>query len=65
LPEKSPLGLALLTVFIAGTLSMTAGVAVDFVDPTFRTPDELVNYFGVPVLAALPKPGRPTQVDGE
>jgi uncharacterized protein involved in exopolysaccharide biosynthesis len=65
LPEKSPLGLALLTVFIAGTLSMTAGVVVDFVDPTFRTPDELVNYFGVPVLAALPKPGRPTQVDGE
>jgi len=65
LPEKSTLSLALLSLFIAGTLSMAAGVVVDFVDPTFRTPDELANYLGVPVLAALPKPIHPSQLDGE
>ena len=26
-------------------------------DPSFRTPDELANYLGTPVLAALPKHG--------
>jgi len=28
---------------------------VDFLDPSFRTPDELAFYLGTPVLASLPK----------
>jgi len=65
LPEKSPLRLALLTLLIAGTLSMSTGMVKDFVDPTFRTPDELANYLGVPVLAALPRPAAVVKSEGE
>jgi uncharacterized protein involved in exopolysaccharide biosynthesis len=65
MPEKSPFGLAFLTLFIAGTLSMTTGLVVDFVDPTFRTPDQLANYLSVPVLAALPKPTNAATLPGE
>jgi hypothetical protein len=38
---------------------------VDFVDPTFRTPDELANYLDMPVLAALPKPATLSKMGGE
>jgi uncharacterized protein involved in exopolysaccharide biosynthesis len=55
LPEKSGLKLVLLSLFLAAALSLTVGFVADFVDPTFHTPDELANYLGVPVLAALPK----------
>jgi succinoglycan biosynthesis transport protein ExoP len=65
LPEKSPFRLAFLTIFIAGALSLTTGVVVDFVDPTFRTPDELANYLDMPVLAALPKPATLSKMSGE
>jgi uncharacterized protein involved in exopolysaccharide biosynthesis len=65
LPEKSPFRLALLTLLIAGTLSMTTGMVRDFVDPTFRTPDELADYLGVPVLAALPRPATLARTEGQ
>jgi hypothetical protein len=40
------------------TVSLTAAFACDFIDPSFRTPDEVVAYLGTPVLATLPKNGR-------
>ena len=55
LPKRSPLGVALLTLLLAGTFSLSTAFVLDFVDPTFRTPDELAGYLGTPVLAALPK----------
>jgi hypothetical protein len=30
---------------------------LDFIDPTFRTSDELAGYLAAPVLAPLPKGG--------
>ena len=54
-PKRSPLGLALLTLLLAGTFSLSTAFVLDFMDPTFRTPDELAGYLGTPVLAALPK----------
>jgi len=58
LPKRSPLGVALLTLLLAGAFSLTTAFVLDFMDPTFRTPDELVGYLGTPVLAALPKGGE-------
>lgn len=57
LPKRSPLNVALLTLLLAGTFSISTAFVLDFIDPTFRTPDELVGYLGAPVLASLPKIG--------
>ena len=58
LPKRSPLSVALLTLLLAGTFSLSTAFILDFMDPTFRTPDELAGYLGAPVLAALPKGGE-------
>jgi uncharacterized protein involved in exopolysaccharide biosynthesis len=58
LPNRSPLSAALLTLLLAGTFSLSTAFVADFMDPSFRTPDELANYLGIPVLAALPKGGE-------
>jgi uncharacterized protein involved in exopolysaccharide biosynthesis len=57
LPTKSPLSMIVLTLLLAGTFSLSSAFVVDFMDPSFRTPDELANYLGAPVLAALPRRG--------
>lgn len=55
LPKRSTLGIAFLTLLLAGTFSFTTAFALDFMDPTFRTPNELAGYLRAPVLASLPK----------
>ena len=40
--------------FTAGIVSVGAAYAVDRMDPSFRSPDELVRYLNVKVLAAIP-----------
>jgi uncharacterized protein involved in exopolysaccharide biosynthesis len=57
LPSRSLLNVALLTLLLAGAFSLSTAFFFDFMDPTFRTPDELAKYLGMPVLAALPKGG--------
>jgi len=56
LPSHSPWILTLLfgTLFSA-IASPGLAFAVDYFDPSLRTPDELRNILGIPVLAALPK----------
>jgi uncharacterized protein involved in exopolysaccharide biosynthesis len=58
LPDRSPLAAVVLTLLVAITVSFSTAFVVDFIDPSFRTPDELANYLGTPVLAALPKGGE-------
>ncbi|HEY5214673.1 MAG TPA: hypothetical protein VIJ38_16780 [Acidobacteriaceae bacterium] len=58
LPNRSPVEIALLTLLLAGTFSLSTAFVLDFMDPTFRTPDELAGYLGTPVLAALPRGGE-------
>ena len=58
LPKRSTLSVALLTLVLAGAFSLSTAFVLDFMDPTFRTPDELAGYLGVPVLAALPRGGE-------
>jgi uncharacterized protein involved in exopolysaccharide biosynthesis len=58
LPKRTPLSIAFLTLLLAGTFSLGTAFLLDFMDPTFRTPDELAGYLGAPVLASLPKGGE-------
>jgi uncharacterized protein involved in exopolysaccharide biosynthesis len=58
LPKRSRLSVALLTLLLAGTFSLSTAFVLDYIDPTFRTPDEMTSYLGVQVLAALPKGGE-------
>lgn len=55
LPIGSPRSAAIIMFLLVGTCSFGAAYLVDFLDPSFRTPDELASYLDAPVLAALPK----------
>jgi uncharacterized protein involved in exopolysaccharide biosynthesis len=45
----------LLGILLAALISLGTAFAVDFFDPSLRTPDELRDVLQIPVLAALPK----------
>jgi uncharacterized protein involved in exopolysaccharide biosynthesis len=55
LPQLSGLSFALIGVAFAGTVSTTLAFVADYLNPAFRTPDEIVGYLGSPVLASLPR----------
>lgn len=55
LPSRSPLTAAVFTLLLAFSVSLSTAFVIDFMDPSFRTPDELASYLGAPVLASLPK----------
>ncbi len=59
LPDHSRGALTLLLgTFLAGLTSTGLAFAVDHLDPSVRTPDELRAVLGCPVLAVLPKEER-------
>jgi len=58
LPSRSLLGAGLLTLLVAGMASLASAFVVDFMDVSFRTPDEVAQYLGIPVLASLPRVGE-------
>jgi uncharacterized protein involved in exopolysaccharide biosynthesis len=47
-----PLNLLLGGLF-AGLAAIALGLSLDYIDPSFRTPDEVEAFLGVPVLASL------------
>ncbi len=55
LPERSAWTFGFLGLLVAGTLSTGLAFAADFLDPAFRTPDEVETSLGAPVLASLPR----------
>jgi uncharacterized protein involved in exopolysaccharide biosynthesis len=55
LPQLSELGFGFVGLVSAGTLSITLAFAADYLNPAFRTPDEIIGYLGSPVLASLPR----------
>lgn len=57
LPVNSPSLLILAGGILALMISMGSAFTVDYFDPSFRTPDEVIKYLDMPVLAALPKNG--------
>ncbi len=58
-PVYSPWLLILAGVVVALMLSMAAAFISDYIDPTFRTPDEVDAVLGLPLLACFAKGGQP------
>jgi uncharacterized protein involved in exopolysaccharide biosynthesis len=49
-------GMVLLTAFAAATfLSLAMGYCVDYFDPSFHTPAQVVDILGVPVVVGIPR----------
>lgn len=55
LPARSALSFAAIGILMGGVFSTTAAFVADRVDPSFRTPDEVVSHLATPVLASLPE----------
>ena len=55
LPKYSTWTFLLIGLLAAGTTSTALAFAADYLDPAFRTPEEVVAYLNVPVLASLPR----------
>jgi uncharacterized protein involved in exopolysaccharide biosynthesis len=47
----------LLAFTVAGMLSLGLGLVFEYLDHSFRTPDEVEEYLGIPLFASLPKDG--------
>ena len=47
--------LLLLGALFAGVVSVALACVADYLDPTFRTPDEVEAFLGRPVLASIPR----------
>jgi uncharacterized protein involved in exopolysaccharide biosynthesis len=62
IPVRSPARSLLLMLLVGFTISVPVAFTIDRLDPSFRTPEEIVLYLGTPVLAALeannPNPNR-------
>ena len=54
LPARAGWVFGLIGVMLGGTLSTGLAFTADYLAPGFRTPDEVVAYLGIPVLASLP-----------
>jgi hypothetical protein len=59
LPVFSPLLLILAGGVLALMLSTAAAFIADYLDPSFRNPEEVVQFLGVPLLACFAKNGHP------
>jgi uncharacterized protein involved in exopolysaccharide biosynthesis len=55
LPAHSPFSIMLAGFFLAVLGGVVAGYLADFMDPSFRTPDELEEMLKINVLAAVPR----------
>jgi len=55
LPKRSPAIVMLLGVFIAAVASILLAFTVDYLDPTFRSPEEVADLLHAPVLASFPR----------
>jgi|KBSMisStandDraft_5_1062788.scaffolds.fasta_scaffold54278_2 uncharacterized protein involved in exopolysaccharide biosynthesis len=55
LPLRSNLSFGLIALAAAGLCSTGLAFAAEYIDPVFRSPDEVFAYLQAPVLATLPK----------
>jgi uncharacterized protein involved in exopolysaccharide biosynthesis len=62
LPVWSAAMLLMIGFLVAGASGVSAAFMADYLDPAFRTPDELMTYLNAPVLASLPKAGKRPQL---
>ena len=55
LPARAGWAFGLIGIMFGSTLSTGVAFTADYLTPGFRTPDEVVAYLGIPVLASLPR----------
>jgi uncharacterized protein involved in exopolysaccharide biosynthesis len=55
LPAYNPLIVLLIGVLFAAFISVAAAFAAEYLDPSFRTPGQLGEILGIPVLASFPR----------
>ena len=55
LPSRSIVSYSLLGLLLAFTGSVGLAFTMDFMDSSFRTPDEVAAFLGSPMLASIPK----------
>lgn len=55
LPAYNPLNVALIGFLLAVAIGLAMGMIADYLDSSFRTPSELADALGIPVLASVPK----------
>jgi uncharacterized protein involved in exopolysaccharide biosynthesis len=55
LPAHSPLLVMMVGFVLAAMTSMGAGALAEYLDPSFRTPMEVAESLGMPVLASVPR----------
>jgi uncharacterized protein involved in exopolysaccharide biosynthesis len=53
-PMISPLLLVMVSFLLAGFISIGVGLTFDYLDPSFRTPDEVTETLRIPVFASIP-----------
>jgi uncharacterized protein involved in exopolysaccharide biosynthesis len=57
-PSNHRLMTLLVGLLLAAVMSFGTAWSAEYLDPTFRTPDEVKSFLNVPVLAALPKSSK-------
>jgi len=62
LPVYSPKLLILAGLVLALMISITAAFIADYLDPSFRTPAELIQHLDMPLLATFAKNGHPPRI---
>jgi uncharacterized protein involved in exopolysaccharide biosynthesis len=58
IPLNSPWLTLLLGSVLAGMVSVGVAIGAEYLDSSFRTPDEVKQYLNVPVFAAIPREDR-------
>jgi capsular polysaccharide biosynthesis protein len=54
--------LVALAVVLAVIIAICLAFVVDYLDPSFRTPDEVQEFLDVPVFASIPDSGEEAAV---
>ncbi|HEV3278653.1 MAG TPA: hypothetical protein VG860_17685 [Terriglobia bacterium] len=62
IPTFNPLVLVALAVVLAVIIAICLAFVVDYLDPSFRTPDEVQEFLDVPVFASIPDSGEEAAV---
>jgi uncharacterized protein involved in exopolysaccharide biosynthesis len=55
LPAHSPLFVLAIGFLLALTTSVAVAYTAEFIDPTFRTPEDVVDTLSIPLLASMPR----------
>jgi len=55
LPAQNPVLVLVIGVAFAAFTSVAAAFAAEYLDPSFRTPGEVGEILGIPVLASFPR----------